>query len=145
MSALFLFGPRDASRHRNRRREAFTLIELLIVLGIIAVLAAILVPSLSKARDQARIVKCQANLRSAGQGVQAFANDHGGFGQIWELATPPLWPQLDSARRKYEYDYSRSGVQPTPWPVAYGGNGGTRGESLGGNRREIGLRIAIRA
>lgn len=62
------------NRHRSsgRRRRGFTLIELLVSISIIAILVGILVPSLSKARESARRVRCLANLRGLGTGLSLY-------------------------------------------------------------------------
>lgn len=59
-------------------RNGFTLVELLVVIGIIAVLIAILLPALNKARESARIVACLSNLRQLALGMNFYANDHKG-------------------------------------------------------------------
>jgi prepilin-type N-terminal cleavage/methylation domain-containing protein len=59
-----------------RRRRAFTLVELLVVIAIIALLVAIVLPALFGARDQAKRVKCQANLRSIGHAVQFYLGEY---------------------------------------------------------------------
>jgi prepilin-type N-terminal cleavage/methylation domain-containing protein/prepilin-type processing-associated H-X9-DG protein len=60
------------------RKRAFTLVELLVVTGIIAVLIAILLPSMQKAREAANTVACGANLRQIGMGMQMYVSDQRG-------------------------------------------------------------------
>jgi prepilin-type N-terminal cleavage/methylation domain-containing protein len=62
-----------AKEHRMRRR-GFTLVELLVVIGIIAVLIGILVPTLNKAREASQRVACGSNLRQLGTMFQLYAN-----------------------------------------------------------------------
>ncbi len=59
-----------------KRRTGFTLIEVLVVVAIIALLVAILLPSLSRARMQARSVQCQSNLKQQGYAALMYANEN---------------------------------------------------------------------
>src|SRR5206468_1884297 len=75
------------------RRKAFTLVELLVVIGIIALLVSILLPTLSKARKSAQTVKCLSNLRQMGLAFSMYENEH----KQWlpypttTLGEPTLW------------------------------------------------------
>src|SRR2546423_10412296 len=70
---------RTRSNHTTRGAGAFTLVELLVVIGIIALLVSILLPTLGRAREKANQVKCAAQQRQILQGMILHANDHRGW------------------------------------------------------------------
>ena len=63
--------------HNNRKSNRFTLIELLVVIAIIAILAGILMPALSSARDRGRSASCQNNLKTLGMLSLFYMRDYG--------------------------------------------------------------------
>ena len=74
----------------SQPKNAFTLIELLIVIAIIAILASMLLPALGKARDAAKAIKCVSNLKQSVLGAIMYANDYNG-GMPASFGNGPTW------------------------------------------------------
>ena len=70
---------RSVSGSSLRRQCAFTLVELLVVVGIIAILVSIMMPALARARNQAMKVNCMSQMRQIGQAVIMYAQNHKGW------------------------------------------------------------------
>ncbi|HAU38163.1 MAG TPA: hypothetical protein DCX07_10675 [Phycisphaerales bacterium] len=75
----------------RRRVDGFTLIELLVVIAILALLVSILMPSLAKARDLARVTICKTNLHQHGYAYHMYSSDWNGLLPMWRMGTQ-IWP-----------------------------------------------------
>ncbi len=85
----------------TRTRRGFTLIELLVVISIVAVLMGILLPALGRVREQARTLRCRANLKQYGIALRMYLDDN-------SHRFPDAWTWLKSA----SHSYVRKGDQP---------------------------------
>lgn len=96
-------GKEKNSRPHVDKSKGFTLIELLVVVAIIAVLVAILLPALGKARDQANTVVCQANLHNIQLAMAMYVDENKGrfpvTGTDWTKDC--WWTILDQCRYQY--------------------------------------------
>lgn len=114
------------SVHRALHARGFTLIELLTVIGIISLLLAILLPTLSRAREQSRRTKCAANLHNLGMVCHAFANEHKGYFPMCynmpDLTFPYRFPIVVSQDDRLDQDFKLWQAYGTSYPcfTAYG-------------------------
>ncbi len=96
----------------RRARPAFTLIEVLVVVAIIALLVGILLPSLRNARIQSRRTQCLSNLHQLGVGIATYMGDYKG--------NPPQWRVDPSETSTDGVALWQGGVAPNGWPTRLG-------------------------
>jgi prepilin-type N-terminal cleavage/methylation domain-containing protein len=95
-----------------RHRKAFTLIELLVVVAIISLLAAILFPVFARARENARRVSCQSNLKQIALGILQYTQD---YDERFPRGCDPATPQNDTSMPGYYYVANNSWTRVTHW------------------------------
>jgi len=104
---------------RHSRLCGFTLIEVLVVVAIIAMLVAILLPSLATAREMGRCVKCVSQQSNFPKALLTYAASHNGYGPL--VGTADEWPIIDPSHSRYEYQvgmFGHPGPQLKPWAMA---------------------------
>lgn len=92
----------NAPSTRCRRRTAFTLIEMLVVLGILTTLTALVLPAIQAARDVARGAQCQSNLRQLALAAIQYRDQNGSYPQ-YRAEYPPITNQYGVNRPRWQW------------------------------------------
>jgi prepilin-type N-terminal cleavage/methylation domain-containing protein len=97
------------NRHAKPAR-GFTLIELLVVVAIIAILIALMIPSLGRAREQSRRTVCAANLKGIGLAINVYAEENSG-------RIPPFSREYKDTDTWFHFSWGWTPPYYAPWPV----------------------------
>src|SRR5688572_4316361 len=122
----------SGSNLRRGRRAGWTLLELLLVLGIVTALMSIIVPGVDSARQSAQRVQCQSHLRDIGQALHIYAAENDGWlnpmpGPLFGVNVPPhqrlpaVVYKMPAATGDLPYDpasYTRNPYDPVAFPAA---------------------------
>lgn len=104
---------------RSKSRGAFTLVELLVVMGIIAVLMSLLLPAVSKANRQAKTVQCASNMRQLGMALLMYTDQNNGYlfpaGYGWSNSQVFLTAPGDGSLTNTGFGNSLTWSQPANW------------------------------
>ena len=129
-----------------RPAKGFTLVEILVVIGIVAVLVALLLPAVQAAREAARRIQCQDNVR---QIALALHNHHGSFGHFppgWEVKQPsgdPGWGWSAMLPEFFEQQTLKTGSGPGAGPGGPGSGGKPISDSANQRFRETPISLLL--
>jgi len=91
-SSCVILTSKDAKQRLDTK--AFTVIELLVIIAIIAILAALLLPALSRAKAYAQLAKCASNLRQIGIASAMYVGDYGAYPSYFDGYVDPSNPEM---------------------------------------------------
>lgn len=119
-----MYSPAPRISPRTHAKSGFTLIELLTVIAIIGILAAILIPTISKVRSVAKAATCSSNLREIGRMCALFANDNKGRMPSYQLPNRSLANYYYTSATVPK-SYGNDQIAYSLWPYYYKGTATT--------------------